>query len=600
MRGPYRLRSDGDGGACGDADGRDEGPISLSAEVEPPLAPSRRSSSSPAVGLPRRQAALLRYAGDGLVLLDEAGEAVEVAPSYTRVLGRAPAERQRMRTAELVHPDDLQAWRRAWAELMGCPGGAATVVLRARHADGGWRKTEVTFVNGLADPAAKGVVATIRGLGEAPCDPKAVRCEQPPPTAPLDAPGGREAVVADLGDTLGGLRAGAQVVVAAIRLDQLHLVARACGHGPAGGLVEAAAARLRRGLRAGDDLGFLDHDRLVVVCETHGGKKAATSLARRLSRSLSEPFRVEEDQVVLTASIGIALTADPATPPEALLDDAEVAMGVATAAGGNRWSFYCPAERAEALNAVTLPAALRRGLAEEQFVLHYQPVVEMGTGRVVGAEALVRWRRGGEALVGPDSFIATAESSGVISALGTWVLRAACHSAARWPAGAGAQAPYVAVNLSAHQLEDPRLTSLVRKTLAESGLAARRLVVEVTESVLMADPEIASRRLGELRHIGVRVAMDDFGTGYSSLAHLKALPLDILKIDRSFVAGLGAERADAAIVEAVVTLARALGLDAIAEGVETPAQADELRNLGCPHAQGYFFGRPGPSSQIDE
>ena len=540
-----------------------------------------------------RQRALLRYADDGLVLLDRSGEVIEVGPSYPRVLGYAPEKRCKMRTAEMIHPDDLDSWHQAWAELMARPGGTSALVLRARHGDGRWCSLDLTFHNGLDDPDVQGVVATVRNLSKRHGGETRRSGQQ---GVFEDLPD-RQDLLGRLTEAVAGLRAYSQVLVLVVKLDQLHLVARACGRDQAAQLLAAAARRLRRDLRTCDDLGVLGDDRLVVICETHTGKREANGLAKRVAACFSEPFRIEDDQVVLTASIGIALAIDPGADASALLEDADLAMASASTAGGNRRVFFSPAERADAISRVTLPAALRQALADNEFVVHYQPVVELSTGRTVGAEALVRWAHADGTLAGPDSFIGAAEASGVIGALGAWVLQEACETALRWPAGPGGPA-YVAVNLSAHQLEDPGLPAVVRKVLSGTGLGPSRLTLEVTESVLVVDPEAAIRRLRALRDLGVKIAIDDFGTGYSSLSYLKALPADVLKIDRTFVAGLGTDPADAAIVGAVLALAEALGLDVVAEGVETDTQAAELRRLGCSHAQGYLFGRPCPADRL--
>lgn len=531
---------------------------------------------------PTPRSPLLRYASDGLVLLDRHGEALEVAPCYPRVLGYSPAELYGMRTLDLIHPEDRPSWEQAWSSVTRLPGNTASVPVRARHANGRWRLVEVTLVNALDDPAAEGVVATIHDPG-AP-EP----WEGTHPASASEVIGDRNTVLALLGEALECLAGGAQALVVVAKLDQLQLVERAYGNEAATRLLLAAASRLRSVLRPHDRLGQVHHDRLAVICQTRGGRRAATSLAGRLSACLSEPFDLGGDHVVLTASQGMAVSSRPGANPEALLGDADLAAEVASAGGGNRWSFFDPAECADALSRVTLPGLLHEALNDGEFLLHYQPIVSLATRDIVGAEALVRWAPPGGALTGPEAFITIAESSGLIMPLGTWVIQEACRTAARWPS----KGRSVAVNLSARQIEDPGLPGIVEKTLEEAGLEPTRLTLEVTEGVLVAGTRPARRRLETLRRMGVKVAVDDFGTGYSSLAYLKDLPVDALKVDRCFVARLGTSHADAVIVGAVIHLARDLGLEVIAEGVETVRQCDELRQLGCPYAQGYLFGRP--------
>lgn len=548
-----------------------------------------RPAFEPGTGELAREHCLLCYASDALVLFDESGEAAEVGPSYTRVLGYTPAQRCDMRTAEVLHAGDIPRWQRAWSAAAARPAGRATVVLRVRHANGSWHWTDVTLLNALHDPAARGVVATIRDLG-------VDNGRHRPPSAlaggPVDGAGGRRRALLALSEVLATLSSGSQrVLVLVVKIDQVDLVSRVCGAGAAAGLVAAASRRLRGSLRAGDRLTRLGADRVAVVAKASSDRRAAGALAGRLAACLREAFEVEGEAVVLSASIGIATISDPGASVEGVLDDAELAAATAFAEGGNRRRFAGPTDRADAMVGVTLPAVLRQALRGGEFVVHYQPVVEMGSGQAVGAEALLRWARPSGALAGPEDFIGAAERSGVIAELGEWVLQRACRDAVRWPGGSTGPL-CVAVNLCAHQLADPRLTTIVRRSLGAAGLAPSRLVLEVTESVIMADPALAGRRLGPLRAAGVRVAVDDFGTGYSSLAYLKRLPVDVLKIDRCFVAALGTSSTDAAIVAAILALARALGLYVVAEGVETEAQAGELRRMGCSHAQGYLYGRP--------
>ena len=536
-----------------------------------------------------RQQALLRDADDGLVLLDRFGEAVEVSPSYSRILGYSPEQRLEMRTRDLVHPNDLDRWREAWRRCLAAPGARVALVLRTRHNDGRWCPTEVTFRNGLEDPSSGWVVATISELDRE----NAYEAEHYARRRLLEELPQRREFTARIAEAVGRLPpdSRSQVVVLVVKLDQYRAVARACGRGFAAQMFVAATQRLRSDLRAGDDLGVVDYDCLAVACETRAGRLAASALAERVTACFAEPFLVDGDRVVLTVSIGIAFATSPSVLPALLIEDAELAMGVASSSGGNRLRFFSASERTDALNRVVLPAALLQALSDNEFVVHYQPVVDLVTGRPVGAEALVRWAQPTGSLAAPDAFIGAAESSGVIVALGGWVLREACHVATSWPVGVAGPLS-VAINVSALQLEDPHLPTLVGRALSASGLQAHRLTLEVTESALLSDPDAAVRRLWSLRELGVRVALDDFGTGYSSLAYLKRLPVNALKIDRSFVTGVGLDATNAAIVTTVVTLGLALGLDVIAEGVEAESEAVALRRVGCPHAQGYLFCRP--------
>lgn len=417
-------------------------------------------------------------------------------------------------------------------------------------------------------------------------------------TAPNPSERGR--LIARLGELLATTRRQ-HAVVLLIQFDQVDLVAGTFGHAAADGLLVAVAARLRSTLGDDDWLAPLDRDRLVVVCEASRGLDVTQGLVERIrGEVLVEPFeagnKIGDDGVTVTAAIGIATAETSGVDPERLLADADLALGAAQDGDGNRVAWFTPTERDEVLARLTLPAAIHRGLDRGEFAVHYQPVVNLENDACTGAEALLRWAHPEQGLLAPEEFIDAAESTGVIATLGAWVLQEACRGAASWPRSAVRDPLSVAVNLSACQLEVPDFANLVADTLSDTGLEPGRLTVEVTERIMVRHPEMAVRRLDEVRSLGVRVAIDDFGTGYSCLTSLKDLPLDIIKIDRYFVTGLCADPVDRAIVAAIVALARALHLDVIAEGVETVDQATELRRLGCSHIQGYLCGRPEPDA----
>ena len=409
----------------------------------------------------------------------------------------------------------------------------------------------------------------------------------------------RSRLIARLGELLASPRRQ-NITVLLVHLDQVALVAQAYGYTVADGVLLAVAARLRSALREDEWLGTFDRDRIAIVCESRRGFDAVHALAERIRKDLAEPFRVDhkagDDGIVVTAAIGIATAEASGSDPERLLADADLALGEAQREVGDRVVRFAPTQRDEALAGVVLPAAIHRGLDRGEFAVHYQPVVSLEKDACTGAEALLRWAYPERGLLGPELFIEAAESTGLIRALSTWVLQEACRSAASWPRSASSDPLGVAVNLSARQLEDPGFAKRVGDTLSDTGLEPERVTLEVTERIMVRHPEIAARRLAEVRSLGVRIAIDDFGTGYSCLSALQSLPLDIVKVDRSFVAGLCVDPVARAIVKAVVALAQALHLDVIAEGVETVDQATELLRLGCSHIQGHLCGRPRPGA----
>jgi EAL domain-containing protein (putative c-di-GMP-specific phosphodiesterase class I) len=304
---------------------------------------------------------------------------------------------------------------------------------------------------------------------------------------------------------------------------------------------------------------------------------------------------VQGREVFVNASIGFALYPDDGTDADTLLKHADTAMYEAKGAGRNGFKRYAATMSSEASGRVALEASLRRALERRELELHYQPVVRLSDRRVLGAEALLRWRHPERGLVPPAEFIPLAEATGLIVPIGEWVVAEACREAARWQARLPVS---IGVNLSARQFRSDALAETIRAALCASGLDGARLVLEITETLLMENPEASRRLLEPLKQSGVRVVLDDFGTGYSSLAYLRHFPLDALKIDRSFIRDIPADPEDATIVKAVIALAHELRLGVTAEGVETQEQLDFLLAHGCDNAQGYFFARPEPAADL--
>jgi predicted signal transduction protein with EAL and GGDEF domain len=358
------------------------------------------------------------------------------------------------------------------------------------------------------------------------------------------------------------------------------------------------AERLQTAVRPGDTVSRLAGDEFVVVCEDVECEEDLVRLGERMAQAIARPLQLYGRDTVITASIGIA-NASPDTTAEDLLRDADVAMYRAKERGRSRIELFDQAMRTRMLDRLETEHALRIAVQQSQLVLHYQPTVCLTTGRVLSLEALVRWQHPTRGLVQPSEFVGLAEDTGLIVPLGRWALTTACEQLAAWRAAhAEFEGLQVSVNLSARQFADPHLVSMVADALAASGLPSDRLWLEITESVLMEEAEATVDTLRALRALGVRISIDDFGTGYSSLSYLKRFPVDVLKIDRSFVDGLGVDPEDQAIVTAIVSLARALGLGVVAEGVETAEQLDEVRRLGCNGVQGYYLGRPQPADEV--
>jgi EAL domain-containing protein (putative c-di-GMP-specific phosphodiesterase class I) len=332
-----------------------------------------------------------------------------------------------------------------------------------------------------------------------------------------------------------------------------------------------------------------------VLCSELHSEQNAVEISERLTSAVAEPVTVGTFEVEVTASIGIALSDGETLTPEDMLRNADAAMYGAKSRGKNRWEIFDETRRARAVDRIAIASAMRQALRDDRFVRHYQPVVDLGSGSPVAVEALVRLDDPERGLLPPAKFIQVAEDTGLIVPIGTYVLEQSCRQLAEWRAEGVVPPDFrAAVNLSARQTTQPDLARIVARALSEAKLEPTALALELTETVLMDADSSTLRQLEQLREMGVELGIDDFGTGYSSLSYLKRLPVSIIKVDRSFVAGLVTDTSDREIVTAVIRLGQALGLTTIAEGVEDTEQLATLRGLGCDQAQGYLLGRPRP------
>jgi diguanylate cyclase (GGDEF)-like protein/PAS domain S-box-containing protein len=385
-------------------------------------------------------------------------------------------------------------------------------------------------------------------------------------------------------------RAGTSVAILFCDLDGFKPINDSLGHAMGDELLRQVADRFGNTLRAHDTLARLGGDEFVAVCDVET-EHAAILLAERLGEALSTPIELSGHQVRISASIGIALGTDLTVDPDELLRNADIAMYRAKNRDRGRFEIFDSAMHERAVHRLSLEQDLRPAMGRDEFCLHYQPLVSSTDRRLLGFEALVRWNHPVRGLVPPDEFISIAEDSGFILTLGAWVLGEACRQVAEWSASWGRDLR-VSVNVSARQLADPGLCPYIASTLEATGLSPSALVLEITESVLMANVEASFQRLDEIKKLGVGVSVDDFGTGYSSLSYLAQVPLDYLKIDRSFIASLETDQKARVLASSVVNLARNLGVRSVAEGVETEGQFAILSALGCDLLQGYLLGRP--------
>jgi diguanylate cyclase (GGDEF)-like protein/PAS domain S-box-containing protein len=396
-------------------------------------------------------------------------------------------------------------------------------------------------------------------------------------------------------------RTDQRVAVIFCDLDHFKVVNDSLGHGAGDEVLRAAAERIATAVRPGDTVARFGGDELVVVCEDLARPSDAMAIADRIGPALGDPVEVGGAEVFVTVSCGVAVSRPGATDAEQLLGDADAAMYRAKSGGRARVARFDRSMREEAVARLDLEAALRRALDRHELRVRYQPLVELDGGRVVAVEALARWEHPERGLLLPADWIALAEETGLIVPVGAWMLEQACRQLQRWRATVpGADDLEITVNVSGRQLAQPSFPGQVERALSVTGLPPDRLGLELTESVLMDDVERSAVALAGLKALGVQVVIDDFGTGYSSLSYLRRFPVDQLKVDRSFVDGVGVEHDDTAIVALIVALARTLGLRSVAEGVETELQRDELRRLGVDRAQGYLLGRPQPAEAVTD
>jgi diguanylate cyclase (GGDEF)-like protein/PAS domain S-box-containing protein len=554
--------------------------------------------------------ALVHHSSDLITLVGPDLAITYQTPSITRLLGYAEDELIGTQLADLTHPEDRLALVAARAEAETAADAGTTSELRLRHKDGSYRHVQSIHTNLLDNPDVRAVVITTRDVTAQ----KELEF-QLQHNAFHDALTGlaNRALFADrLDHALARTdRLAAPVAVLFVDLDDFKAVNDGSGHTAGDELLVAVADRLRTTLRPGDTVARLGGDEFAVLIEDPTESAGPEAAAGRVLTALAEPFAVGDGaEVRITASVGIALGAAGQHDAAELLRHADVAMYAAKAAGKSRSAVFEPEMDSAIIGQLQLKAELARAVEREEFTVYYQPTVELATGRLAGVEALVRWEHPERGLVPPLEFIPLAERTGLIVPIGRSVLREACRQMRAWQLSYPTTPPMiVSVNLSARELEEPGLVDSVRAVLAETGLDPAHLVLEITESLLLVDLPATVRVLSELRILGVRLAVDDFGTGYSSLAYLENLPIDILKIDKSFVDRIGDAPAEPGpddapqqpvMVSAISQLGHALHLQLVAEGIELREQVSMLRGLACQYGQGYYFAKPLTSGALAE
>ena len=557
-----------------------------------------RSSLLARVASETRFQSLVQHSSDLVTIIDGSDTIRYTSPAITRVFGYEPSKLEGRPLRELVHPDDVVAMLQFLSDAVK-PGQHADMShWRMRHAGGSWCRVENVAVNLLTDPTVSGLVLTTRDVTQ-----RVALEDQLVHRAFHDGLTGlaNRALFSNRVEQamLRASRTALRTTVLFLDLDDFKEINDSLGHAAGDSLLMLGADRLRACLRAGDTAARLGGDEFAVLleeCDDDG--EEAMHIAARISQAFARSFVIEDREAFSTASIGVAISATGDTA-EDLLRNADLAMYLAKRRGKARVEQFARHMHDEVVERLDLLSDLRCAIERNELQLEYQPIVDLETRTVTGLETLVRWNHPKRGLISPVDFIPLAEQSGLIVAIGRWVLLHACAHARHWSRTLPELQPVtVTVNLSARQLGDVNLLDDVANALRVAGLRRNQLVLELTESTLLGNSEETVSILTALKALGVRLAIDDFGTGYSSLSYLHRFPVDVLKIDRSFVEGVADGPGGSALASAVVALGNSLGLRTVAEGIENEAQFEVLASLGCKFGQGFLFSRPLPPSQV--
>jgi diguanylate cyclase (GGDEF)-like protein/PAS domain S-box-containing protein len=549
-----------------------------------------------------RYMASFEEAPTGIALCSVDGTLLSVNRSYAAIFGSVPDEMKGRRVMDLTHPDDREVSRTSMDALLAGDIESCTLEKRYQPVDG--REVWVSLSASCArDRSGRPLylIAQVEDITER----RALR-EQLAHAAVHDQLTGLPNRVMFMDRLERSLQSftdgGRHVALMFLDLDRFKLINDGLGHEAGDRLLQRVGERLQSSLRSADLLARFGGDEFTVLCEVDSPAEAL-EIARRLKAGMDRPLVGMDGEQFVSLSIGVALSSVDTTAASTLLRQADVAMYRAKDGGPERIAMYSDGDQLVTLHSLQTSNDLHRALERREFELHYQPFVDLHTLTLTGLEALVRWKHPTRGLLLPVDFIPAAEESGLIVPIGHWVIAEACRQAAAWSiernhAHQDSHRLNIAVNVSVQQLADPSFELRLTEALEDSGFAADQLWLEITEGIILHDPDAAVATLRDLRHLGVHIAIDDFGTGYSSLSYLKRLPVEILKIDQSFIDQLDHDPEDRAIVRAIMALGDSLGLAVIGEGVERSSQAVELSALGCAIAQGFLYGRPLPASEI--
>jgi diguanylate cyclase (GGDEF)-like protein/PAS domain S-box-containing protein len=540
--------------------------------------------------------ALVQNSADIITIHDPDGITVFESPAASRILGYAPGQLiGRNPFVSTIHPRDVGRVREVFAQVVRGEIQPAPVEFRFRRANGSWIHLEAVGTNLLHYPGIEGVVLTSRDITQRKLAEERIQYLAQHDTL-TDLPN-RVLMRDRLNISMAQAQRWHQVIAAMlIDLDRFKVLNDTFGPVVGDEILREMAERLRQCTREGDTVARLGGDEFMILLPNLASARGAATVAQKVLQSVAQPLEVGGQEVFLSASIGVSLYPDDAADADDLIRNADTAMYSAKRRGRNNYQFYTEDLNLQMRERLVIEHGLRLAEQRNELRLVYQPKIELGQRTVTGLEALVRWHHPALGLIMPDRFIPIAEETGLIVPIGEWVLRTACQQIRAW-CDEGLHLR-VSVNLSARQFRQENLAQTICRILAETGVPPQYLELEITESDVMENAESAIATLNELKGKGVDISIDDFGTGYSSLSYLKRFPLDILKIDRSFVRDVPANEDDAAIVGAIIALARSMDIKVVAEGVETESQADFLDRSGCDSAQGHFFSPPVPPEDV--
>ena len=539
---------------------------------------------------------LVQGSSDVVMVIDADGVIASVSPSLKQVFGYEPDDMQGKLLREYIAADEQSVLDTLIDRALDDEWTSESVTFRLASPSGKWFHVESAATNLLSDPDVGGIVlnsrdATHRRFLELQLKHRAFH-------DPLTGLANRTLFAERVGHSLLRLtRRHGRVAVVFIDLDDFKLVNDSMGHSIGDELLVAVAERFVAVLRPEDTACRLGGDEFAVLLENANDDSIVRDIAQRLLEAVSVSFELGGRRVAVSASVGVAL-ADSTDTPETVLRNADLAMYSAKGEGKGRLAIYAPSMHRDVVSHLELKAGMQEALDAGQFYLDYQPIFALANQRIVGVEALVRWLHPRQGIVSPLDFISLAEETGFIVPLGRFMMKQACKQAAAWVQEPGNESFYVSVNLSPLQLEHAQIIDDVAQALAEANLSPSQLVLEITESSLASQSPEVLERICELRDLGTRVAVDDFGTGYSSLYLLQNFPVDILKIDKAFVDALGRGESAGSLTEAILGLAGALEVSAVAEGIETFEQLEELMNLKCELGQGFLFARPSSPADV--